>query len=142
MKDLQVRFEKAQQDANALPERPDNQTMLKLYALYKQATLGDVSGERPGGFDFWMMTAASPSFAPAHRELGLALGVQNRLPEAATELAEAVRLDPNDATTHLNLAVVYAQAGRFADARAQAEQALTIRPNYPQAQQLLAAALY
>ena len=52
MKDLQVRFEKAQQDANALPERPDNQTMLKLYALYKQATLGDVSGERPGGFDF------------------------------------------------------------------------------------------
>ena len=26
--------------------------MLKLYALYKQATKGDVAGEPPGGFDF------------------------------------------------------------------------------------------
>jgi diazepam-binding inhibitor (GABA receptor modulator, acyl-CoA-binding protein) len=49
---LQEQFENAQQDVNELSERPDNETLLKLYALYKQATQGDVSGERPGSFDF------------------------------------------------------------------------------------------
>ena len=52
MSDLQARFVRAQQDANALAERPDNNTMLRLYALYKQATQGDATGEPPGGFDF------------------------------------------------------------------------------------------
>ncbi len=52
MTDLMVRFAQAQQDVNTLPERPDNETLLKLYALYKQATEGDVSGEAPAGFDF------------------------------------------------------------------------------------------
>jgi len=52
MSSLQERFAQAQQDVNGLSSRPDNDTMLKLYALYKQATKGDVSGERPGGFDF------------------------------------------------------------------------------------------
>lgn len=52
MSDLQARFVRAQQDANALAERPDNNTMLRLYALYKQATQGDATGEQPGGFDF------------------------------------------------------------------------------------------
>lgn len=33
-------------------KRPDNTELLKLYALYKQATEGDNTGERPGGFDF------------------------------------------------------------------------------------------
>jgi acyl-CoA-binding protein len=52
MSSLQDRFAQAQLDVNSLSHRPDNNTMLKLYALYKQATKGDVSGERPGGFDF------------------------------------------------------------------------------------------
>ena len=52
MADLQVRFTQAQKDVNGLPERPDNDTMLKLYAFYKQAIHGDAAGERPGGFDF------------------------------------------------------------------------------------------
>lgn len=52
MSELQQRFERAQQDVNHLPQRPDNNTLLKLYALFKQATQGDVSGERPGSFDF------------------------------------------------------------------------------------------
>jgi len=52
MSDLAVRFAQAQQDVNCLTERPGNDTMLKLYALYKQATQGDASGERPGAFDF------------------------------------------------------------------------------------------
>jgi acyl-CoA-binding protein len=35
-----------------LPKRPDNDTLLRLYALYKQGSAGDVTGDRPGGFDF------------------------------------------------------------------------------------------
>ena len=52
MSDLQARFTQAQEDANALAERPDNNTLLKLYALFKQATSGDATGEQPGSFDF------------------------------------------------------------------------------------------
>ncbi|HZQ94119.1 MAG TPA: acyl-CoA-binding protein [Candidatus Sulfotelmatobacter sp.] len=52
MSDLQAQFAQAQRDVTALTERPGNDTLLKLYALYKQATAGDVSGERPGSFDF------------------------------------------------------------------------------------------
>ena len=44
MSALQDRFAQAQEDVNALAERPDNNTMLKLYALYKQATQGDATG--------------------------------------------------------------------------------------------------
>jgi acyl-CoA-binding protein len=52
MSELQARFVQAQQDANNLTVRPDNETMLRLYALYKQATQGDVTGEQPSTFDF------------------------------------------------------------------------------------------
>ncbi len=49
--DLDSRFEEAATRAQGLP-RQDNDTLLELYALYKQATRGDAAGERPGGFDF------------------------------------------------------------------------------------------
>lgn len=52
MSDLQTRFETAAQEAQQLPTKPDNETLLRLYALYKQATKGDVSGRRPGFTDF------------------------------------------------------------------------------------------
>ena len=52
MPSLQDQFTKAQEDVNGLAERPDNNVMLKLYALFKQATVGNVTGEQPGGFDF------------------------------------------------------------------------------------------
>lgn len=51
MTDLQSQFEQATKDAQKLPSRPDNETLLKLYALYKQATTGDVRGSRPGLLD-------------------------------------------------------------------------------------------
>jgi acyl-CoA-binding protein len=41
-------FEQAQKDVNTLSERPGNEDMLFLYAHYKQASVGDVTGERPG----------------------------------------------------------------------------------------------
>ena len=51
MSDLKAKFEKAVADSKNLPERPDNQTLLKLYALFKQASSGDVEGKRPGFTD-------------------------------------------------------------------------------------------
>jgi acyl-CoA-binding protein len=45
-------FEKAAIAAKSLPERPDDATMLQLYALYKQGSAGDVQGDKPGFFDF------------------------------------------------------------------------------------------
>lgn len=51
MGDLKTKFDQAVADSKTLSERPDNQTLLKLYALYKQATTGDVDGKRPGFSD-------------------------------------------------------------------------------------------
>jgi acyl-CoA-binding protein len=48
---LQEQFAQAQRDSKTLPERPDNMTLLKIYALYKQGSGGDVTGERPGFTD-------------------------------------------------------------------------------------------
>ena len=52
MSDLAKRFEQAVAESKNLPERPDNMTLLKLYALFKQASDGDVKGKRPGFTDF------------------------------------------------------------------------------------------
>jgi acyl-CoA-binding protein len=38
MPTLEIQFKQAQEEANNLPERPDNDTLLELYALYKQGT--------------------------------------------------------------------------------------------------------
>ena len=50
--ELQQQFESAVTRSKELTKRPSNEELLQLYALYKQATEGDVSGERPTGFDF------------------------------------------------------------------------------------------
>jgi diazepam-binding inhibitor (GABA receptor modulator, acyl-CoA-binding protein) len=52
MADMQKKFETAARDVQQLTKRPDDEDMLRLYALYKQATDGDVSGDRPGAFSF------------------------------------------------------------------------------------------
>ena len=52
MSDLKARFEQAAKDVQGLSERPDNDTLLRLYAFYKQGSEGDVTGPKPGFFDF------------------------------------------------------------------------------------------
>ena len=52
MSDLKTQFEQATQDAKELPSRPDNDALLKLYGLYKQATAGDNNTKKPGFTDF------------------------------------------------------------------------------------------
>jgi acyl-CoA-binding protein len=51
MSKLKATFDAAVADSKKLPEKPDNMTLLKLYALYKQASEGDVEGKRPGFTD-------------------------------------------------------------------------------------------
>jgi diazepam-binding inhibitor (GABA receptor modulating acyl-CoA-binding protein) len=51
MADLKATFENAVAESKSLPEKPDNATLLQIYALYKQATVGDVDGKRPGFTD-------------------------------------------------------------------------------------------
>jgi diazepam-binding inhibitor (GABA receptor modulator, acyl-CoA-binding protein) len=51
MSDLKSEFEQAVKASKSLPEKPDNMTLLKIYALYKQASGGDVTDERPGFSD-------------------------------------------------------------------------------------------
>jgi acyl-CoA-binding protein len=50
--ELKENFEAAVVKSKQLTERPSNDDLLKLYSLYKQATEGDNTAERPGGFDF------------------------------------------------------------------------------------------
>jgi diazepam-binding inhibitor (GABA receptor modulating acyl-CoA-binding protein) len=49
---IEHEFQDAVMQTKQLSKRPSNDDLLQLYALYKQATEGDVQGERPGGFDF------------------------------------------------------------------------------------------
>jgi len=48
MSDLRTSFEAAVAGSRNVSERPDNATLLKLYALYKQSTSGDNTEEKPG----------------------------------------------------------------------------------------------
>lgn len=51
--ELKEQFEKAAKDSKELPSKPDNETLLKLYSLYKQGTEGDVNTDPPSNpFDF------------------------------------------------------------------------------------------
>ncbi|GAA5786240.1 acyl-CoA-binding protein [Chitiniphilus shinanonensis] len=52
MSDLASRFKTAQEEVVQLDEAPDVQTKLKLYALFKQASEGDVAGDRPSAIQF------------------------------------------------------------------------------------------
>ena len=48
---LDAQFESAQERVKTLTTRPSNNQLLDLYALFKQATAGDVQGKKPGRFD-------------------------------------------------------------------------------------------
>ena len=50
--DQKETFENAVTASKALSSRPDNETLLRLYSLYKQATEGDINIDAPGMFDF------------------------------------------------------------------------------------------
>jgi acyl-CoA-binding protein len=69
MAELQADFDAAVENSKKLPQRPDNATLLKIYGLYKQATLGDVTEKKPGfgdmigraKWDAWNALKGTPS---------------------------------------------------------------------------------
>ena len=50
--ELHQQFENAVARSKELTQRPSNEELLNMYGLFKQASEGDVTGDRPGGFDF------------------------------------------------------------------------------------------
>jgi acyl-CoA-binding protein len=76
---LKERFDVAVADSKHLPERPDNMTLLKLYALFKQGSVGDVEGPRPGfgdmvgraKYDAWAALKGSGSEAALQQYIDL-----------------------------------------------------------------------
>ncbi len=51
MSQLKAAFDAAVADSKMLAQRPDNQTLLRIYGLFKQASEGDITGKRPGFTD-------------------------------------------------------------------------------------------
>ena len=51
MSKLKSAFDAAVANSKTLDERPDNQTLLRIYGLFKQASEGDATGKRPGFTD-------------------------------------------------------------------------------------------
>ena len=49
---LEEQFEEASRRVHTLSQRPSNDILLDLYSYHKQASVGDVHGEKPGMFDF------------------------------------------------------------------------------------------
>ncbi|HEY8607619.1 MAG TPA: acyl-CoA-binding protein [Noviherbaspirillum sp.] len=76
---LQAQFEQAVADSKNLPERPDNMTLLRMYALFKQASSGDANGERPGftdmvgraKYDAWDALKGTPQEAAMQQYINL-----------------------------------------------------------------------
>ncbi|MFZ6645303.1 acyl-CoA-binding protein [Undibacterium sp. TJN25] len=81
---LQDQFIQAQADSKNLPERPDNMTLLKIYALFKQASSGDAGGDRPGftdmvgraKYDAWAALAGTDKEAAMQQYIDLITDLQ------------------------------------------------------------------
>jgi len=86
-------------------------------------------------------TRASPNAAAAHRTLGHAYRLQDRLAEASAEFAVALLLDPQDADAHTAIGQIHAAAGRYRDAVAALRRSTALKPALPEAWYALAAAL-
>jgi len=79
MSDLKAAFEQAMQDSKNLSERPGNLTLLKIYALYKQGSLGDNAEKKPGfsdpvaraKWDAWSALQGTPQDAAMQQYIDL-----------------------------------------------------------------------
>ena len=77
----------------------------------------------------------SPNFVRARTNLGIAFAGAGRLPEAAAELRQAVRLAPGRPDYHYNLGVVLLRQGDPSGAKAAFGRALELRPDYDEARE-------
>ena len=85
MPELREQFETAAQAVKTLARRPDNDTLLRLYGLYKQALEGDSHGERPSSVDF--VEAAKFDAWSEHTGLGSDAAMQAYIDTVAALMA-------------------------------------------------------
>jgi tetratricopeptide (TPR) repeat protein len=78
-----------------------------------------------------------PRHARAWYNLGLAHSALGKAAEAVTALRKGEDAEPRDARIPYARATIHARLGQRADAREAAQRALTIQPEYQDAQQLL-----
>ena len=79
MSDLQAAFDQAMADSSNLSERPDNATLLRIYALYKQGSVGDNPDKKPGfgdvvaraKWDAWSRLKGTPQEAAMQQYIDL-----------------------------------------------------------------------
>jgi tetratricopeptide (TPR) repeat protein len=78
--------------------------------------------------------ARNPASWMAHNNLGAALAkMDGRIPEAVAEYQAALRIKPDYAEPHNNLATILSRQGRMPEAIAEVQEALRIKPDYPDA---------
>jgi tetratricopeptide (TPR) repeat protein len=118
--------------------RPDNPADADSWSLLGRLAMQLQSPSLAAAF-FNDAIAAAPRASKPRQEMGLALAMMGRYPEAIVQFQQAIALDPNDAAARLNLAVALAATGRTADARVYAEVALRLKPDYERARQFLKA---
>jgi tetratricopeptide (TPR) repeat protein len=116
--------------------RPENPNDAASYSILGQLAMQLESPSLAAAF-FTEAVRASPRSSRPHQDLGLALAMMGRYPEAIARFEQGIAIDPRDPAAHLNLAVAYAETGRKAEARAQAEEALRLNPSYDRAKQFL-----
>ena len=107
---LQEQFAQAQLDSKNLPERPDNMTLLKIYALFKQGSSGDVTGERPGftdmvgraKYDAWAALKGTSQDDAMQQYVDLIEDLKNAesAPEDFAHALRHLRLDGGRESTH------------------------------------------
>ncbi|KAI6228993.1 Acyl-CoA-binding protein-like protein 1 [Aphelenchoides fujianensis] len=82
---MSVTFEQAVEKVKTLKQSPSNDELLELYALYKQATVGDVNTDRPGMFDLkgkvdgkkgMRQEDAKKAYIAKYEELAARIGLQ------------------------------------------------------------------
>ncbi len=84
---LKEDFQTAAENVKSLTKRPDNGSLLSLYALFKQATEGDVKGSRPGmldlkgraKFDAWTKQKGTPAEKAMNQYVALVRELQETL---------------------------------------------------------------
>jgi tetratricopeptide (TPR) repeat protein len=85
----------------------------------------------------WKRAAEASNDAKDYERLGLTWAMLGNRPLAIAALSNAVERDPRSASIRLNYAVAWAQVGRYADARREAENALKLNPGYERAKEFL-----
>jgi tetratricopeptide (TPR) repeat protein len=116
--------------------KPENQDDLQAWTMLGEFARQLEAPSLAAAF-FGQAVRLAPRAPNVRQDLGHALAMMGRYPEAIVQFEQAVALDPSDPAAHLNLAVSYAEAGRRQDARKQAEEALRLKPGYDQARQFL-----